>query len=45
MAESYNTHRALRFSEFTLDIDRRALMRAGSDVKLRPKFFKCKAME
>jgi len=33
------THRAYSFGEFTLDVDRGALLRAGRDVKLRPKSF------
>ena len=32
-------HRTYSFGEFTLDLDRGALLRAGADVKLRPKSF------
>jgi len=32
-------HRGFSFAEFTLDIDRAALLRSGSDVKLRPQSF------
>jgi TolB-like protein/DNA-binding winged helix-turn-helix (wHTH) protein/Tfp pilus assembly protein PilF len=32
-------HRTYSFGEFTLDLDRGALLRAGVDVKLRPKSF------
>ena len=32
-------HRTYSFGEFTLDLDRGALLRAGTDVKLRPKSF------
>jgi TolB-like protein/DNA-binding winged helix-turn-helix (wHTH) protein/Tfp pilus assembly protein PilF len=33
------THQSYVFGEFTLDIDRGGLLRAGSDIKLRPKSF------
>jgi TolB-like protein/DNA-binding winged helix-turn-helix (wHTH) protein/Tfp pilus assembly protein PilF len=32
-------HRTYSFGEFTLDLDRGALLRAGADIKLRPKSF------
>ena len=33
------SHRTFSFGEFTLDLDRGALLRAGADIKLRPKSF------
>jgi DNA-binding winged helix-turn-helix (wHTH) protein/dienelactone hydrolase len=33
------THRTYSFGEFTLDLDRGALLKAGADIKLRPKSF------
>jgi len=33
------THRTYSFGEFTLDLDRGALLRAGADIELRPKSF------
>ena len=33
------THRTYSFGEFTLDLDRGALLRVGEDIKLRPKSF------
>jgi DNA-binding winged helix-turn-helix (wHTH) protein len=33
------THRTYSFGEFTLDVDRGALLSAGVDIKLRPKSF------
>jgi len=33
------THRTYSFGEFTLDLDRGALLSAGEDIKLRPKSF------
>jgi TolB-like protein/DNA-binding winged helix-turn-helix (wHTH) protein/Flp pilus assembly protein TadD len=39
MPTSRATHRTYSFSEFTLDLDRGALLRAGADIKLRPKSF------
>jgi DNA-binding response OmpR family regulator len=32
-------HRTYSFGKYTLDLDRGALLRAGADVKLRPKSF------
>lgn len=32
-------HRTYSFGEFTLDLDRGALLKAGADIKLRPKSF------
>jgi TolB-like protein/DNA-binding winged helix-turn-helix (wHTH) protein/Tfp pilus assembly protein PilF len=39
MATTHPDHRAFRFGEFTLDLERGALFRAGTEVKLRPKSF------
>ncbi len=39
MPTSRATHRTYSFGEFTLDLDRGALLRAGADIKLRPKSF------
>ncbi len=39
MSTSSATHRTYSFGEFTLDIDRGALISAGADIKLRPKSF------
>ena len=39
MSISSATHRTYSFGEFTLDLDRGALLRAGTDIKLRPKSF------
>jgi TolB-like protein len=39
MSASGTIHRAYTFDEFTLDLDRGALIKAGADVKLRPKSF------
>ncbi len=40
MSTSGAIHRTYSFGEFTLDLDRGALLRAGADIKLRPKSFK-----
>jgi TolB-like protein/DNA-binding winged helix-turn-helix (wHTH) protein/Flp pilus assembly protein TadD len=40
MSTSGATHRTYSFGEFTLDLDRGALLKAGADIKLRPKSFK-----
>jgi len=39
MSTSSAVHRTYSFGEFTLDLDRGALLKAGADVKLRPKSF------
>jgi TolB-like protein/DNA-binding winged helix-turn-helix (wHTH) protein/Tfp pilus assembly protein PilF len=39
MSVSSASHHAFSFDEFTLDLDRGALLRAGTDIKLRPKSF------
>jgi adenylate cyclase len=39
MSTSGTIHRVYTFDEFTLDLDRGALRKAGADVKLRPKSF------
>jgi len=39
MSISSASHRTYSFDEFTLDLDRGALLRAGTDIKLRPKSF------
>ena len=39
MSTSSATHRTYSFGEFTLDLDRGALLKAGADIKLRPKSF------
>lgn len=39
MSVSSAAHRTYSFGEFTLDLDRGALLRAGGDIKLRPKSF------
>ncbi len=39
VSTSSATHRTYTFGEFTLDIDRGALLRANRDIKLRPKSF------
>ena len=39
MSTSSAAHRTYTFDEFTLDLDRGALLRAGTDIKLRPKSF------
>ncbi len=39
MSTSSAAHRTYTFDEFTLDLDRGALLRVGTDVKLRPKSF------
>jgi TolB-like protein/DNA-binding winged helix-turn-helix (wHTH) protein/Tfp pilus assembly protein PilF len=38
-SRSSTTHRTYSFGEFTLDLDRGALLRADADIKLRPKSF------
>jgi len=40
MSTSSAVHRTYTFGEFTLDLDRGALLKAGADIKLRPKSFK-----
>ncbi len=39
MSISSATHRTYSFGDFTLDIDRGALLSAGTEIKLRPKSF------
>jgi len=39
MSTSSAIHRTYSFGEFTLDLDRGALLKAGADIKLRPKSF------
>lgn len=39
MPESYIGHRKYFFGDFTLDVDRGELLRAGTEVNLRPKSF------
>lgn len=39
MSTSKATHRIFSFGNFTLDLDRGALLRAGEEVRLRPKSF------
>jgi len=39
MSTANTTHRIYSFGEFTLDLDRGALLSAGTDIKLRPKSF------
>ncbi len=39
VSTSSAVHRTYSFGEFTLDLDRGALLRAGTDIKLRPKSF------
>lgn len=39
MSTSSTTHRTYSFGEFTLDVDRGTLNRAGADIKLRPNSF------
>ena len=39
MPISSAVHRTYSFGEFTLDLDRGALLKAGADIKLRPKSF------
>ena len=39
MSVSSDSHCTYTFGEFTLDLDRCALLRAGADIKLRPKSF------
>jgi DNA-binding winged helix-turn-helix (wHTH) protein len=39
MSISSANHRTYSFGEFTLDLDRGALLKAGADIKLRPKSF------
>jgi len=39
MSTSSASHRTYSFGEFTLDLDRGALLKAGADIKLRPKSF------
>ena len=39
MPTSSAVHRTYSFGEFTLDLDRGALLKAGADIKLRPKSF------
>lgn len=39
MSETYAGHRVYSFGDFTLDVDRDALFRAGEEVDLRPKAF------
>jgi len=39
MSTSSAIHRTYSFGEFTLDLDRGSLIRAGEDIKLRPKCF------
>ena len=39
MSSSSAAHRTYSFGEFTLDLDRGALLKAGADIKLRPKSF------
>ncbi len=36
---TYESHEAYRFGEFTLDVDRGALLRDGVEIKLRPKSY------
>jgi DNA-binding winged helix-turn-helix (wHTH) protein len=39
MSKTSAAHRTYSFGEFTLDLDRGALLSAGADIKLRPKSF------
>lgn len=39
MSQESESHRAYRFGEFTLDLDRGALLRGAKEIKLRPKAF------
>jgi len=39
MSTSGAIHRTYSFGEFTLDLDRGAVLKAGADIKLRPKSF------
>ena len=39
MSATSAVHRTYSFGEFTLDLDRGALLKAGADIKLRPKSF------
>ena len=36
---TYDEHQTYRFGEFTLDIDRGALFRDGTEIRLRPKSY------